>query len=58
MSITAPSTRSEDSIEGLPTGLRIGGRVVDGRAPQIPVTNPATGEVFTHVAGASEEDID
>jgi phenylacetaldehyde dehydrogenase len=58
MSITAPSTREVDPIEGLPTGLRIGGRVVDGRAPRIPVTNPATGEVFTHVAGASEQDVD
>jgi len=58
MSITAPSARDADPIEGLPTGLRIGGRVVEGRAPRIPVTNPATGEVFTDVAGASEEDVD
>ncbi|WP_433274899.1 aldehyde dehydrogenase [Pseudonocardia xinjiangensis] len=58
MTITAPSTADTDPLGGLPTGLRIGGRVVDGRAAPIPVTNPATGEVFAHVAGASEEDID
>ena len=41
-----------------PTGLLIGGRVVDGRAEPIPVINPATGELITEVAGASADDID
>ena len=43
---------------GLVAGLRIGGQVVEGHAAPIDVTNPATGEVFAQVAGASEQDID
>src|SRR4029077_18651048 len=58
MTMTAPFVTGEDQRSPLPTGLLIGGRVVQGRATPIPVTNPATGEVFTEVSGASEEDID
>ena len=58
MTITAPFVTSEDEHTPLPTGLLIGGRVVQGRAAPIEVTNPATGEAFTEVSGASEEDID
>lgn len=43
---------------GAPTGLLIGGEVVDGRAAPIPVVNPATGQVITEVAGADELDVD
>jgi acyl-CoA reductase-like NAD-dependent aldehyde dehydrogenase len=47
-----------DQRPRFPTGLLIGGRVVEGRAARIPVTNPATGEVITEVSGANEQDID
>jgi acyl-CoA reductase-like NAD-dependent aldehyde dehydrogenase len=58
MTLTAAFAIGEGRRPPLPTGLLIGGRVVQGRAAPIPVTNPATGEVFTEVSGASEEDID
>lgn len=41
-----------------PTGLVIGGSVVDGRGTPIAVLNPATGEVITEVACADERDVD
>ena len=58
MTLTASYATGEDSRLPLPTGLLIGGRAVEGRAAPIPVTNPATGEVFAEVSGASEDDID
>src|ERR1700742_1462725 len=58
MTATAPFTSDEAQHQSLPTGLLIDGRVVQGRAAPIPVTNPATGEVFTEVSGADEADID
>ncbi|MGY4649924.1 aldehyde dehydrogenase [Mycobacterium sp. URHB0021] len=58
MTVTASFVGGEDQRAPLPTGLLIGGRIVQGRAAPIPVTNPATGEVFTEVSGASEADID
>jgi len=42
----------------LPTGLRIGGEVLEGSAAPISVVDPATGEIFAEVAGANEHDID
>ena len=47
-----------DLMPAVRTGLLVKGRAVDGRAGPLPVTNPATGEAFVHVAGASAEDID
>jgi acyl-CoA reductase-like NAD-dependent aldehyde dehydrogenase len=58
MTSTVSFGTRDDQRSPLPTGLLIGGRTVPGRAAPIPVTNPATGEVFTEVAGASPEDID
>ena len=43
MTLTASFVTGEDRRLPLPTGLLIGGRVVEGRAAPIPVTNPATG---------------
>ncbi|GAA4575780.1 aldehyde dehydrogenase [Planotetraspora kaengkrachanensis] len=45
-------------LDELPTGLRIGGRVAEGHATAIDVTNPATGEVFIQVMAATDEDVD
>jgi acyl-CoA reductase-like NAD-dependent aldehyde dehydrogenase len=42
----------------LETGLRIGGRVLDGAAPALDVRNPATGDVLARVACADVSDID
>ena len=53
MTLTASFATGEDRRLPLPTGLLIGGQVVEGRAAPIEVTNPATGEVFTQVAGAT-----
>ena len=58
MTMTASFVTSGAHQPPLPTGLLIGGRVVEGRAEPIQVTNPATGQVFAEVAGASEQDID
>jgi phenylacetaldehyde dehydrogenase len=58
MTATAPFTSDAEPTGSLPTGLRIGGAVVEGRAAPIQVTNPATGKVFAEVASANEEDID
>jgi acyl-CoA reductase-like NAD-dependent aldehyde dehydrogenase len=38
--------------------LLIGGRVVEGRAQPIPVTNPATGQLITKVSGANADDVE
>ncbi|QDO25651.1 aldehyde dehydrogenase [Streptomyces sp. S1A1-8] len=57
--MTAPVCAADgDLIPAVRTGLLIGGQVVDGRGEPIPVTNPATGEVFTTVAAADEQDVD
>ncbi len=56
-STVSPGTRG-DSRTPLPTGLLIGGRTVPGHAAPIPVTNPATGDVFAEVEGASAADVD
>jgi acyl-CoA reductase-like NAD-dependent aldehyde dehydrogenase len=45
-------------LDELATGLRIGGRVAEGHAAPIDVTNPATGEVFIQVMGATGQDVD
>ena len=45
-------------MASLPTGLRIGGELLPGRAEPIDVVNPATGEVIAAVAAADVEDID
>ncbi|MFC4591885.1 aldehyde dehydrogenase [Sphaerisporangium corydalis] len=51
--------RGEQNVfQGTATGLRVGGRVVDGHAAPIDLVNPATGEIFTQVAGAGEQDVD
>jgi acyl-CoA reductase-like NAD-dependent aldehyde dehydrogenase len=49
---------SDDILEGLATGLRVGGRVTEGHAAPLDLVNPATGEPFARVAGAGEEDVD
>lgn len=57
MTMTAPLVQDGDRY-GLPTGLRVDGRVVAGHGAPIPVTNPATGAVFAEVEGADETDVD
>ncbi len=42
----------------LPTGLRVGGRVVEGHGPRIDVLNPATGEVLAVTDSADEADLE
>ena len=42
----------------LATGLRIGGRVVEGRGPRLDVVNPATGEVLAVADSADQTDVD
>src|SRR5262245_40215942 len=54
----SPADTTADQRPPYPTGLLIGGRVVDGRAEPIPVINPATGKLITEVAGASADDVD
>ena len=39
-------------VASLPTGLRIGGELLPGRAEPIDVLNPATGEVIAAMAAA------
>lgn len=58
MTMTAGLDANAHQRPPFPTGLLIGGRVVEGRAEPIPVINPATGNVITEVSGASEQDID
>jgi acyl-CoA reductase-like NAD-dependent aldehyde dehydrogenase len=58
MTTNRSATRPNGLPADLPTGLLIGGHEVDGHAEAIAVTNPATGEVFVQVAGASAEDVD
>src|SRR5688500_13524449 len=53
-----PPTVVELPVASLPTGLRIGGELLPGRAEPIDVINPATGEVIAAVAAAEVEDID
>lgn len=45
-------------VAALPTGLRIGGRLLPGSAEPIDVLNPATGEVIAAVAAADTGDVD
>lgn len=45
-------------LASLPTGLRIGGRLLPGSAEPIDVVNPATGEVIAAVAAADPGDVD
>jgi acyl-CoA reductase-like NAD-dependent aldehyde dehydrogenase len=54
----SPPTVVELPVASLPTGLRIGGDLLPGRAEPIDVVNPATGEVIAAVAAADVEDID
>lgn len=42
----------------LATGLRIGGRVVEGRGPRLEVVNPATGGVLAVADSADHEDVE
>lgn len=42
----------------LPTGLRIGGRVVEGNGPRLDVLNPASGEVLAVADSADEADLE
>src|ERR1700760_1577780 len=58
MTMTESDAQTSGLPADLPTGLLIGGREVDGHAERIPVTNPATGEVFAHVSGADADDVD
>ena len=58
MTLTTQFGVDTESRDRFPTGLLIAGREVAGRAEPISVVNPATGEVITEVAGASEQDID
>ena len=59
MTISPPSPSVvELPVASLPTGLRIGGDLLPGRAEPIDVLNPATGEVIAAVAAAEVEDID
>jgi acyl-CoA reductase-like NAD-dependent aldehyde dehydrogenase len=52
------SDTTADRRPPYPTGLLIGGRVVEGRAQPIPVTNPATGQLITKVSGANADDVE
>ena len=56
----SPSSPSvvELPVASLPTGLRIGGRLLPGRSEPIDVFNPATGEVIASVAVADAGDVD
>jgi acyl-CoA reductase-like NAD-dependent aldehyde dehydrogenase len=58
MIMTADVAHRDELAADLPAGLLIGGREVDGNAPPIEVTNPATGRVFATVAGADASDVD
>jgi acyl-CoA reductase-like NAD-dependent aldehyde dehydrogenase len=58
MTTTPPPSVVELPVAALPTGLRIGGEVLDGRAEPLDVLNPATGEAVARVASADEEDVD
>ncbi|MEU8804199.1 aldehyde dehydrogenase [Spirillospora sp. NPDC048819] len=42
----------------LPTGLRIGGRVVEGRGPRLDVVNPATGGLLAVADSADQADVE
>ncbi len=42
----------------LATGLRIGGRIVEGRGPRLDVLNPATGEVLAAADSADASDVE
>ncbi|MBL7258553.1 aldehyde dehydrogenase [Paractinoplanes lichenicola] len=42
----------------LPTGLRIGGKVVPGRGPRLDVLNPSTGGVLAVADSADEADVE
>ena len=42
----------------LATGLRIGGRVVEGRGPRLDVVNPATGGVLAVADSADQADVE
>ncbi|GAB6987769.1 aldehyde dehydrogenase [Nocardioides pyridinolyticus] len=58
--MTTTQTRPEVSLStgSLPTGLRIGGRVVPGRGPGLDVVNPAIGEVLAVADSASQADVE
>ena len=47
---------TEAVLEQLPRGLLIGGRWVAGSGAELAVEDPGTGQVLTHVAGASTAD--
>ncbi|WP_203784439.1 aldehyde dehydrogenase [Paractinoplanes rishiriensis] len=51
-------TTLELSSGPLPTGLRIGGRVVTGRGPRLDVVNPATGGVLAVADSADPTDVE
>jgi acyl-CoA reductase-like NAD-dependent aldehyde dehydrogenase len=48
---------AEQPIGDLETGLRIGGKVVEGNAPPLDVVNPATGRVMTRIECADAADM-
>ncbi|SFL49946.1 aldehyde dehydrogenase [Geodermatophilus ruber] len=59
MTLSPPSPSVVDlPVAALPTGLRIGGELLPGRADPIEVLNPATGQAFASVAAADAADVD
>jgi acyl-CoA reductase-like NAD-dependent aldehyde dehydrogenase len=46
------------SSRPLSTGLRVGGRIVEGGGPRLDVVNPATGDVLAVAHSASPEDVE
>ena len=58
MTVTDNQAAATEGAFTGPTGLLIDGRIVDGHADPIAVTNPTTGEVIVDVASASRDDID
>ena len=58
MTMTDDRPTVQLSTGPLPTGLRIGGRVVAGRGPTLEVLNPATGGVLAVADSASQDDVE
>lgn len=54
----SPDGRVDLPVADLPTGLRIGGRVVAGSGPAITVLDPSTGAPIAEVDGADASDVD
>ncbi|WP_148575546.1 aldehyde dehydrogenase [Nocardioides caldifontis] len=58
MTMTDDRPTVQLSTGPLPTGLRVGGRVVAGRGPALDVVNPATGAVLAVADTASAADVE